>query len=59
MGSLLMLRHIGRLDAMGAVGYLETDRPEAVGFYRTFGYVVVDEAEVLGVPCWFMSRPVG
>lgn len=57
LGSLLMLRHIGRLDATGAIGYLETDRPEAVGFYRRFGYVVVDEAEVLGVPCWFMRRP--
>lgn len=57
LGSLLMLRHIGRLDAAGAIGYLETDRPEAVGFYRKFGYVVVGEADVLGVPCWFMRRP--
>ena len=57
LGSLLMLRHVGRLDATGAIGYLETDRPEAVGFYRRFGYVVVGEAEVLGVPCWFMRRP--
>ena len=56
LGSLLLLRHVGKLDATGAVGYLETDRPEAVSFYRKFGYVVVDEAEVLGVPCWFMSR---
>jgi len=57
IGGMLLERHVARLDAVGAVGYLETDRPEAVGFYRRFGYVVVDEAEVLGVPCWFMRRP--
>ncbi|MDF2508602.1 MAG: family N-acetyltransferase [Microbacterium sp.] len=57
IGSLLLLRHAQRLDAAGAEGYLETDRPEAVGFYERFGYAVVDEADVLGVPSWFMRRP--
>lgn len=49
--------HIGRLDSVGAVGYLETDRPEAVGFYRRFGYVVVAETVAVGVRTWFMRRP--
>lgn len=57
MGGLLLLRHIGRLDSVGAVGYLETDRPEAVGFYRRFGYVVVGETVALDVRTWFMRRP--
>ncbi len=57
IGSLLLLRHAGMLDSLGAVGYLETDRPQAVGFYERFGYVVVDERDVLGVRCWFMRRP--
>jgi GNAT superfamily N-acetyltransferase len=57
IGSLLLLRHTGMLDSIGAVGYLETDRPEAVRFYGRFGYVVVGESDVLGVPCWFMRRP--
>lgn len=57
IGGLLLLRHVTRLDATGATGYLETDRPRAVEFYERFGYVVVDEAEVIGVPCWFMRRP--
>lgn len=57
IGSLLMLRHAAALDAAGAVGFLETDRPEAVGFYERFGYVVVGQDHVLGVPCWFMRRP--
>jgi ribosomal protein S18 acetylase RimI-like enzyme len=57
IGSLLMLRHTSRLDSVGAVGYLETDRPEAVRFYRRYGYAVIGEEEVLGVPNWFMRRP--
>lgn len=57
IGGLMLLRHTASLDSMGAVGYLETDRPEAVGFYARFGYAVVAEANVLGVRCWFMRRP--
>lgn len=57
IGTLLLLRHAARLDAVGAVGYLETDRPEAIGFYQRFGYAVVGEVDVLGVPTWFLRRP--
>jgi hypothetical protein len=38
------------------VSYLETDRYKNVRFYRKFGFDVIAEAEVLGVPTWFMSR---
>ena len=57
IGGLLLMRHVGRLDATGAEGYLETDRPEAVGFYERFGYAVVHESDVVGARCWFMRRP--
>lgn len=57
VGSLLLLRHTGRLDAIGAVGYLETDRPDAVSFYRRFGYAEVGRSTVLGVPTWRLRRP--
>jgi ribosomal protein S18 acetylase RimI-like enzyme len=57
IGGLLLARHVESLDAEGAVGYLETDRPEAVGFYQRFGYVIVEQAEILGVRNWFMQRP--
>lgn len=57
MGGLLLLRQIGRLDSVGLAGYLETDRPEAVGFYRRYGYAVLAEHDVLGVRTWFMRRP--
>ncbi|GAB2600923.1 GNAT family N-acetyltransferase [Pseudactinotalea suaedae] len=56
IGGFLLLRHVGRLDVAGVDGYLETDRPEAVGFYERFGYAVVDKTDVLGTRCWFMRR---
>ncbi|MDP3950071.1 GNAT family N-acetyltransferase, partial [Microbacterium sp.] len=34
IGNLLMIHHTSHLDSVGLAGYLETDRPEAVGFYR-------------------------
>lgn len=57
LGGELLGRHVRRLDDDGAVGYLETDRPSAVGFYRRFGYDVVGEGDVLGVRCWYLRRP--
>lgn len=57
IGTLLMLRHVSALDSVGVAGYLETDRPEAVGFYQRHGYAVIGQEEVLGVPNWFMRRP--
>lgn len=57
IGSLLMLRHTSHLDSIGVAGYLETDRPEAVGFYRRYGFAVIGKAEILGVPNWFLRRP--
>lgn len=57
IGGALLREHARRLDAIGAVGYLETDRPEAVPFYGRHGYAVVRSEDVLGVPCWFLRRP--
>jgi ribosomal protein S18 acetylase RimI-like enzyme len=60
IGSVLLAEHARRLDASGALGYLETDKPENVGFYERHGYVVVGEADVIGVRNWFMERrPAG
>lgn len=57
VGSALLTRHAAELDAGGHVGYLETDRFTNVGLYRRFGFRVVQMAQVLDVPNWFMSRP--
>jgi ribosomal protein S18 acetylase RimI-like enzyme len=59
IGSALLTAFCVNMDAYGAVAYLETDRRANVHFYRKFGFTVVAEADVMGVPNWFMSRPRG
>ena len=56
IGSLLMAEHARRLDEADRVGYLETDKEVNVGFYERFGYEVVEEGDVIGVPNWYMLR---
>jgi ribosomal protein S18 acetylase RimI-like enzyme len=56
IGTALLVEHCRQLDAEGQAGYLETDKPENVSFYSRFGYAVVGEETVLGVPNWFMHR---
>jgi ribosomal protein S18 acetylase RimI-like enzyme len=57
IGLLIMQEHCRRLDAASEVGYLETDKPENVRFYERFGFEVIGEEPVIGVPNWFMRRP--
>jgi ribosomal protein S18 acetylase RimI-like enzyme len=57
IGSAMLAVHAEDLDGAGLTGWLETDRAENVRLYSRFGYVVVEEADVLGVPNWFMRRP--
>jgi len=59
IGSALLTAFCVQMDAYGAVAYLETDRQANVHFYQKFGFAVVAEADVMGVPNWFMSRPCG
>lgn len=56
IGSRLLDAHVADLDAEGATGYLETDKDVNVPFYERAGYEVVEEADVIGVHCWFMTR---
>jgi len=44
------------LDQRAATAYLETERPQNVRLYQRFGFLVIEEATVLGIPCWFMIR---
>ncbi len=57
VGRELMMQCCARLDALGAVAWLETDLASNVAFYGTLGYAVVRQESVLGVPNWFMRRP--
>jgi ribosomal protein S18 acetylase RimI-like enzyme len=56
IGSLIMREHCRRLDGDREVGYLETDKPENVRFYERFGFEVIGQEPVIGVPNWFMRR---
>jgi len=56
IGGAMMAAFCARMDQVHSISYLETDKPENVGFYQKFGFRVIGDAKVLGVPNWFMSR---
>lgn len=56
VGSQMLKRFCEKVDAENVMAYLETETPENVRLYERFGFVTVEEAEVLGVPNWFMRR---
>lgn len=56
IGRRLMEHYCDTLDRAGHAGYLETDRPENVGFYARFGFEVTTEIPVLGVRNYLMWR---
>ena len=58
IGSRLMPRYCEALTKSAVSGYLETDRPENVAFYRRFGFETTAEIQVLYVKNFLMSRPV-
>jgi ribosomal protein S18 acetylase RimI-like enzyme len=57
IGTALMQCYVDHLAQERTAGYLETDRPENVEFYRRFGFVVRREEELIGAPIWYMWRP--
>jgi predicted N-acetyltransferase YhbS len=57
IGYQLMERYCHQLDGTRRPGYLETDRPENVAFYRRCGFETTQQVSVLGVPNYFMYRP--
>jgi ribosomal protein S18 acetylase RimI-like enzyme len=57
IGQRLMTLYCQDLDQTAIPGYLETDRPENVAFYRRFGFEVTAEIPILGVPNFLMRRP--
>ena len=57
IGSALLGAFCARMDLERSDAYLETDKEMNVNFYRKAGFKVLQRKDVLGVPCWFMSRP--
>src|SRR5262249_6296183 len=56
IGGALLAKFCVRMDDSGALSYLETDKSENVRFYERFGFTVIAESKILGVPNFFMSR---
>jgi predicted N-acetyltransferase YhbS len=57
VGSRMVEQFCTRMEALGDPACLDTDQIKNVRLYEKFGFDVVDEAAVLGVPMWFMARP--
>lgn len=57
IGKALMRRYLEHLEQEKTAGYLETDRAENVEFYKSFGFVVRREEQLIGAPIWYMWRP--
>ena len=58
IGYRLMTQYCEALAESAESGYLETDRPENVGFYRRFGFETTEGIQVIGVRNYLMWRPV-
>lgn len=58
-GSAMLRSFCALVDSTKTMSYLETDTKENVAFYERFGFGVVAEEPVLGIPNWYMVRPGG
>jgi len=56
IGTAMLNAFCGLVDGTCTASYLETDKRENIRLYQRFGFTVVESAEVLGIPNWFMSR---
>jgi GNAT superfamily N-acetyltransferase len=58
-GQVLMRSRLDRCDAEHAPAYLESTKPENIGYYQRFGFTVTQEVALpdSGPPLWAMWRP--
>jgi len=56
VGRELLRSFCARMDADRTAAYLETDKDVNVRIYEKSGFKVVAREDVIGVPCWYMSR---
>jgi ribosomal protein S18 acetylase RimI-like enzyme len=56
IGSHILQDYCRRLDNANLLGYLETETEDNVRLYQRFGFTVIVEQRVVGVPNWFMQR---
>jgi ribosomal protein S18 acetylase RimI-like enzyme len=55
-GSVILAHLALKADQDGVGCYLENADPRNLPFYQRFGFQVVLEKEVIGLPSWFMWR---
>jgi ribosomal protein S18 acetylase RimI-like enzyme len=56
IGRALLREFCARVDAQNGAAYLETDKEVNLAFYGKFNFQTVAQADVIGVPNWFMFR---
>jgi ribosomal protein S18 acetylase RimI-like enzyme len=59
LGSIILQHLINKADDEHVGCYLENADPRNIPFYQRFGFQVISEKEILGIPSWFMWRPPG
>jgi GNAT superfamily N-acetyltransferase len=57
IGSALVRAFGEMVDAGGSPAFLETDLEKNARLYAKFGFEIIDQATVIGIPMWFMWRP--
>lgn len=56
IGSQILQAFCARMDALGEVAFLETDKLASVRFYSRCGFKVTEQGKVLNTPNWWMRR---
>jgi ribosomal protein S18 acetylase RimI-like enzyme len=56
-GSRILNHLVSKADEEQVGCYLENATPRNIPFYQRFGFKVISEKEIVGIPSWFMWRP--
>ena len=57
LGSTILQHLIHKADEECVGCYLENANPRNISVYQRFGFQVISEREIIGIPAWFMWRP--
>lgn len=56
VGSAILQHLVDTADEEHVGCYLENANPRNIPFYQRFGFQIVSEKEIIGIPSWFMWR---
>jgi ribosomal protein S18 acetylase RimI-like enzyme len=57
VGSAILQHLINKADREHVGCYLENANQRNIPFYQRFGFQIMSEKEIIGIPSWFMWRP--